>query len=189
MERLWDSRHLCHTKWEAAVDTWVSSSSRKCYTSKGIYMFSSTFSFLPSRGSHISLLCTTAAHLQQNASFCLNYHWWCDKRIESQQIMFTSRTELIKASLGCCDAPFLYLRLMIRVISVLQPPPPPTRMCCFPSRQGYLEYCVEYKCVCDLFFKLYEWPFERTAQFGTQGRYLLKLRKEQNPYNVAALNI
>lgn len=125
MERLWDSRHLCHTKWEAAVDTWVSSSSRKCYTSKGIYMFSSTFSFLPSRGSHISLLCTTAAHLQQNASFCLNYHWWCDKRIESQQIMFTSRTELIKASLGCCDAPFLYLRLMIRVISVLQPPPHP----------------------------------------------------------------
>lgn len=57
-------------------------------------------------GSHIALLCTTAAHLQQNASFCLNYHWWCDKRIESQQIMFTSRTELIKASLGRRDAPF-----------------------------------------------------------------------------------
>lgn len=57
-------------------------------------------------GSHIALLCTTAAHSQQNASFCFKYHWWCDRRIESEQIMFTSRTELIKASLGCCDAPF-----------------------------------------------------------------------------------
>ncbi|KAK2828090.1 hypothetical protein Q5P01_019124 [Channa striata] len=57
-------------------------------------------------GSRIASLCTTAARLQQNASFCLNYHWWCDKRIESQQIMFTSRTELIKASLGLRDAPF-----------------------------------------------------------------------------------
>lgn len=92
------------------------------------------FSFFP-RGFHISFLCTTATHLQQNASFCLNYHWWCDKRIESQQIMFTSRTELIKASLGCCDAPFLYLRLMVHVMSVLSP-----SMCCFPSRRGYLEY-------------------------------------------------
>lgn len=37
----------------------------------------------------------------------------------------------------------LYLRLMIRVISVLSP-----RMCRFPSRQGYLESCVCAICVC-----------------------------------------
>lgn len=37
----------------------------------------------------------------------------------------------------------LYLRLMIRVISVLSP-----RMCCFPSRQGYSEYCECVICVC-----------------------------------------
>lgn len=57
----------------------------------------------------------------------------------------------------------LYLQLMIRVISVLSP-----RMCCFPSRQGYLEYCVwaMWVCVCvwDLFFKWYEWPFQTTTQ-------------------------
>lgn len=59
----------------------------------------------------------------------------------------------------------LYLRLMIRVISVLSP-----RMCCFPSRQGYLEYCVWAicvcgggVCVCDLFFKWYEWPFQTST--------------------------
>lgn len=59
---------------------------------------------------------------RRSTSFCLEYHWWCDKRIESEQIMFTSRTELIKAPLGRRDAPFLYLWLMIRVISVLSPP-------------------------------------------------------------------
>ena len=66
-----------------------------------------TSSYFPSRRvPQCARLHMTAAHLQQNASFCLNYHRCCDKRIESQQIMFTSRTELIKASLGCCDAPF-----------------------------------------------------------------------------------
>lgn len=42
----------------------------------------------------------------------------------------------------------LYLCLMIRVISVLSP-----RMCCFPSRQGYLEYCV---CVCECVWSIFQ---------------------------------
>lgn len=112
-------------------------------------MFLCTNSFIISRGSHIFLLCMTAAHLQQNAPFCLNYHWWCDKRTESQQIMFTSRAGLIKASLGCCDAPFLYLQLMIRVISVLFP-----QMYCFPSSQCYLERSRTL-CVCLHTFVIY----------------------------------
>lgn len=74
----------------------------------------------------------------------------------------------------------LYLRLMIRVISVLSP-----RMCCFPSRQGYSEYCECVICVCVwggdgsvgmcvygygwvcviYFFKWYEWPFLTATQY------------------------
>lgn len=72
----------------------------------------------------------------------------------------------------------LYLRLMIRVISVLSP-----RMCRFPSRQGYLESCVCAICVCgggrrcvwvcDSFFKWYEWPFQTAIQsLDTRTQYL-----------------
>lgn len=150
VERLGDGKHLCRSSWEAAVDTRCVLHRQNATWEKVFTCLLLSAPFGLPEAPHISLLCTTVSHLQQNASFCLNYHWWCDKRIESQQIMFTSRTELIKASLGRCDAPFLYLRLMIRVISVLSPP----RMCCFPSRQGYLEYCVECKCVwvCVIYF-------------------------------------
>ena len=79
----------------------------------------------------------------------------------------------------------LYLRLMIRVISVLSP-----RMCCFPSRQGYSEYCECVicvcvsggerlgMCVCDLFFIWYEWPFLTAAQFWEARTRLLSERKQ-----------
>lgn len=107
-------------------------------------------SFIFSRGPHIFLLCMTAAHLLQNVFFCLNYHWWCDKRIESQQIMFASRTGLIKASLGCCDAPVLIFETNDPCNICPFP-----RICCFPSREHHLESFFESSVsVGDLFLKL-----------------------------------
>lgn len=61
---------------------------------KGLYMLSS----LPTRACF--------HNVQQTTSFCFTCRCWHDRRIESGQIMFTSTTELIKVSLGRCDAPF-----------------------------------------------------------------------------------
>lgn len=168
MERLRDSRHLCQARWEAAVDTRPSSSSRKCYMKKGIYMlnFSSPpapifFNRVPHcLAPHDSSPFTAECFILLQLSLVV----WQKNWKSTDYVYFQNRAyQSVIRPLWCS---LLYLRLMIRVISVLSP-----RMCCFPSRQGYLEYSVwaicvcggVRMCVCDLFFKWYEWPFQTTT--------------------------
>ena len=74
----------------------------------------------------------------------------------------------------------LYLQLMIRVISVLSP-----RMCCFPSRQGYLEYRVWAVCVCVYVCEIYfsndmNDPFKQLHNLGTQGHNLFAWKRAKH---------
>lgn len=170
-------------RWEAAVDTRPSLSSWKCNIKKKRCIYMLNFSSPPAliffkrvphcRAPHNSSPFTAECFILLQLSLVV----WQKNWKSTDYVYFQNRAyQSVIRPLWCS---LLYLRLMIRVISVLSP-----RMCCFPSRQGYSEYCECVICVCVwggdgsvgmcvygygwvcliYFFKWYEWPFLTATQ-------------------------
>lgn len=183
MERLQDSRHLCPARWEAAVDTRPRFSSRQYYIKKRylhVELLFPTSSYFPKKVPH-SLAPHDSSPFTAECSILLQLSLvvWQKNWKSTDYVYFQNRAyQSVIRPLWCS---LLYLQLMIHVISVPSP-----RMCCFPSRQGYLEYFVWAICVCVgglvyvcvIYFSNYmNDPFKQLHYLGTQGHNLFTWKR------------